>query len=101
MGAPLVIGISDERTFIASETSAFNRFTKNFISMKDGELVSCADERTLDLSRKQLAPDQEVILSQHLTLTGPFGNSSSNRKLCVPWPTEDVWDRTLFARRIR
>ena len=63
-GSPLVIGISDERTFIASETSAFNRFTKNFISMKDGEIgVLHADGRTLDLSRKQLAPDQKVILS--------------------------------------
>ncbi|CAB9511667.1 fructose-6-phosphate aminotransferase [Seminavis robusta] len=62
-GSPLVIGISDERTFIASETSAFNRFTKNFISMKDGEIgVLHADGRTLDLSRKQRAPDQQVIL---------------------------------------
>ena len=63
-GSPLVIGISDDRTFIASETSAFNRFTKNFISMKDGEIgVLHADGRTLDLSRKQLAPDQQVMLS--------------------------------------
>jgi len=63
-GSPLVIGIGDDRTFIASETSAFNRFTKNFISMKDGEIgVLHADGRTLDLSRKQKAPDQEVILS--------------------------------------
>ena len=63
-GSPLVIGISDDRTFIASETSAFNRFTKNFISMKDGEIgVLHADGRTLDLSRKQQAPDQKVILS--------------------------------------
>ena len=63
-GSPLVIGIADDRTFIASETSAFNRFTKNFISMKDGEIgVLHADGRTLDLSRKQLAPDQKVLLS--------------------------------------
>jgi len=63
-GSPLVIGIGDDRTFIASETSAFNRFTKNFISMTDGEIgVLHADGRTLDLSRKQLAPDQRVILS--------------------------------------
>eukprot|EP00934_Nitzschia_sp_Nitz4_P001875 Nitzschia sp. Nitz4//scaffold69_size99277//61046//63342//NITZ4_004637-RA/size99277-augustus-gene-0.10-mRNA-1//-1//CDS//3329556727//1875//frame0 len=63
-GSPLVIGIGDDRTFIASETSAFNRFTKNFISMKDGEIgVLHADGRTLDLSRAQKAPDQEVKLS--------------------------------------
>jgi len=63
-GSPLVIGIGDDRTFIASETSAFNRYTKNFISMKDGEIgVLHADGRTLDLSRKQEAPDQQVLLS--------------------------------------
>jgi len=63
-GSPLVIGIADNRTFVASETSAFNRYTKNFISMKDGEIgVLHADGRTLDLSRTQVAPDQQVKLS--------------------------------------
>ena len=64
-GSPLVIGIgSDDRTFVASETTAFNRYTKEFISMKDGEIgVVHADGRTLDLSRIQLAPAQEVLLS--------------------------------------
>lgn len=63
-GSPLVIGIGSDRTFIASETSAFNRYTKNFISMNDGEIgVLRADGSTLDLSRMQEAPDQEVKLS--------------------------------------
>jgi glucosamine--fructose-6-phosphate aminotransferase (isomerizing) len=63
-GSPLVIGIADDRTFVASETSAFNRYTKNFISMKDGEIgVLHSDGRTLDLTRRQKAPDQEVKLS--------------------------------------
>ncbi|VEU39811.1 unnamed protein product [Pseudo-nitzschia multistriata] len=63
-GSPLVIGLGADRTFIASETSAFNRYTKNFISMKDGEIgVLHADGRNLDLSRKQIAPDQQVKLS--------------------------------------
>lgn len=63
-GSPLVIGIADDRTFVASETSAFNRYTKNFISMRDGEIgILHADGRTLDLTRMQVAPDQEVKLS--------------------------------------
>lgn len=63
-GSPLVIGMGADRTFVASETSAFNRYTKNFISMKDGEIgVLHADGRTLDLTRKQVAPDQQVKLS--------------------------------------
>lgn len=65
-GSPLVIGIAADRTFVASETAAFNRHTKNFISLKDGEIgVLHSDGRTLDLSRRQLAPDQEVKLSPH------------------------------------
>jgi glutamine---fructose-6-phosphate transaminase (isomerizing) len=63
-GSPLVIGIADDRTFVASETSAFNRFTKNFISMNDGEIGTLYnDGRTLDLTRKQKAPDHKIILS--------------------------------------
>ncbi len=63
-GSPLVIGIAPDRTFIASETSAFNRYTKSFIPMKDGEIgVLHSDGRTLDLTRKQRAPDQKVELS--------------------------------------
>lgn len=63
-GSPLVIGIGSDRTFIASETSAFNRYTKNFISMNDGEIgVLRGDGTTLDLTRMQVAPDQEVKLS--------------------------------------
>ena len=63
-GSPLVIGVSDDKTFIASETSAFNRQTKNFIAMKDGEIgVLHADGRTLDLKRVQKAPAQDVQLS--------------------------------------
>jgi len=63
-GSPLVIGVGSDRTFIASETSAFNRYTKNFISMNDGEIgVLHKDGSTLDLTRVQKAPDQEVKLS--------------------------------------
>ena len=63
-GSPLVIGVSDDRTFIASETSAFNRYTKSFISMNDGEIaVIHSDGRSLDLKRTQTAPDQQVELS--------------------------------------
>eukprot|EP00970_Alexandrium_tamarense_P009286 scaffold1836_cov204-Alexandrium_tamarense.AAC.32 len=61
-GSPLVIGIGSDRTFIASETSAFNRYTKNFISMNDGEIgVLKGDGTTLDLTRMQVAPDQECV----------------------------------------
>lgn len=63
-GSPLVIGIGTDRTFVASETSAFNRYTKNFISMVDGEIgVLHASGSSLDLSRTQKAPEQDILLS--------------------------------------
>lgn len=36
-GSPLVIGIGENRTFVASETSAFSRHTNQFISLADGK----------------------------------------------------------------
>jgi len=33
-GSPLVVGFGGSRTFVASETSAFSRYTKNFVAMK-------------------------------------------------------------------
>jgi len=64
-GSPLLIGLGTNATFVASETTAFNRHTKNFIQMKDGEIgVIHADaQHTLDLSRVQKAPNQEVLLT--------------------------------------
>jgi glucosamine--fructose-6-phosphate aminotransferase (isomerizing) len=63
-GSTMVLGIGEERVFIASETSAFNRHTKNFIALKDGEIgVVRADASTLDLSRVQKAPEVNILLS--------------------------------------
>ncbi len=38
-GSPLSIGIGAHRMFVASETTAFERYTKQFITLKDGEVV--------------------------------------------------------------
>ena len=41
----MTIGLADGKTFIASETSAFSRYTKSYVSMQDGEIgVICADK---------------------------------------------------------
>lgn len=51
--------------YVASETSAFNQYTRQFISLRDGDIgVLHRDGRsTLDMSRMQKAPDQEILLS--------------------------------------
>ena len=60
-----MIGLGQGKTYIASETSAFSKYTKNFIAMKDGEIgVVTADGTTLDiLSRVETAPDHDILLS--------------------------------------
>ena len=72
-GSPMVIGIGQGKTFIASETSAFSKYTKNFIAMKDGEIgIVRANDSSLDLSRVETAPDHEILLTPapyaHFTL---------------------------------
>eukprot|EP01006_Ploeotia_vitrea_P026975 TRINITY_DN59878_c0_g1_i1.p1 TRINITY_DN59878_c0_g1~~TRINITY_DN59878_c0_g1_i1.p1 ORF type:complete len:684 (+),score=-20.95 TRINITY_DN59878_c0_g1_i1:88-2139(+) len=66
-GSPMVIGIGDSgKTYIASETTAFSKYTKNFISMKDGEIgVITPTSTSLDKARIEQAPDHEISLTPH------------------------------------
>ena len=60
-GSPLYIGLGDEQIFIASELKAFNKYTKQYIVMNDGEIgVVEANGRTLDLTRKEESKDDEI-----------------------------------------
>ena len=63
-GSPMVIGLGQNKTYIASETSAFSKYTKNYIAMKDGEIgVVTANDTDLDISRVMIAPENDVLLS--------------------------------------
>ena len=63
-GSPLVIGLSEDCTFVASETTAFNRYTQSFISVNEGEIGEIhADGRNLDLRRVEYAPEWKIELS--------------------------------------
>lgn len=66
-GSPMVIGLGANKTFIASETSAFSKYTKNYIAMKDGEIGIVRPEgTTLDTtSRLEVAPEHDVLLTPH------------------------------------
>lgn len=62
-GSPMLLGVADDKTLVASETAALGRYTKNFIAMKDGEIgVIHATERTFDLTRSQRVPPDEQQL---------------------------------------
>lgn len=63
-GSPMMIGLGPGKTYIASETSAFSRYTKNFIAMKDGEIaVVTPDNSSLDISRVEVAPAHDILLT--------------------------------------
>ncbi|CAN0081135.1 unnamed protein product [Discosporangium mesarthrocarpum] len=63
-GSPMVIGLGQGHTYLASETSAFSRYTKNFIAMKDGEIgVVNSNGCSLDLSRTERADQEDIPLS--------------------------------------
>lgn len=38
-GSPILIGLSNDTIFVASEKIAFEKYTSNYIQMKDGELI--------------------------------------------------------------
>lgn len=59
-GSPMVLGVGDGQTYVASEPEAFASRTKNFITMNDGEIaVLHADGKSLDLSRVETRPDDD------------------------------------------
>jgi glucosamine--fructose-6-phosphate aminotransferase (isomerizing) len=63
-GSPMTIGLGQGKVFVASEPAAFNRHTKNFIAMQDGEIgVVAADGTSLDLSRIEVAPNLNIEAS--------------------------------------
>lgn len=53
-GSPMVIGLGTDHIYVASETAAFNRHTKNFIAMQDGEIALITPtECSLDKARME------------------------------------------------
>jgi glucosamine--fructose-6-phosphate aminotransferase (isomerizing) len=66
----MMIGLgTNNRTYIASETSAFSKYTKNFIAMKDGEIgIVRPNGTSLDITagnRLEVAPEHDVLLTPH------------------------------------
>jgi len=63
-GSPIVVGIGQDCMFIASEHSAFQRHTNEYIALKDGEVaVVHSSGVSLDHSRIEKAPEQDIQLS--------------------------------------
>ncbi len=63
-GSPIVIGVAEDKVFIASEPAAFGLSTRDFISLENGEVaVVRANREGLDLSRIEKAPEDIIAAS--------------------------------------
>lgn len=63
-GSPLLVGIGRGEMYLASEASAFGGRTKDYIELRDGEIVVLTkDGHSLDDSRVETAEQEEVQLS--------------------------------------
>lgn len=57
----MVIGLGADHVYVASMTAAFNRHTKNFIAVQDGDIaVIIPTECSFDRARMEEAPDHGV-----------------------------------------
>lgn len=63
-GSPIVIGIAEDKAFIASEPVAFGAATRDFIALQNGEIALVrASREGLDLSRLEKAAEETVSVS--------------------------------------
>eukprot|EP00744_Colponema_vietnamica_P001287 GILI01002149.1.p1 GENE.GILI01002149.1~~GILI01002149.1.p1 ORF type:complete len:703 (-),score=268.20 GILI01002149.1:429-2537(-) len=63
-GSPINIGIGKGKMYIASEVSAFVRHTRDYISLKDGEVcIVKANGTSLDLTRVEKTAEEKIELS--------------------------------------
>lgn len=73
-GSPLLVGIGAKRMFIASEPSAFARYTREYIALQDMEIavISPGDDTLLDLSRVEKHEIENFPLNPGYFLTSTF-----------------------------
>lgn len=64
-GSPLVIGISEDKKWVASEYMAFSRYTKQYVSLKDEEIAIIKNNQiSIDIrGRVSEAPFEEIVSS--------------------------------------
>lgn len=62
-GSPLIIGLSDDETFIASDASALIGHTNQVIYLKEGEVAECTagDVQLYDLRANPVSPAVETL----------------------------------------
>lgn len=65
-GSPLLVGVSQGKMFVASESSAFALYTREMISLENNEIaVITADGVTLPYERKIVVEEEKIEKSPH------------------------------------
>lgn len=63
-GSPIVIGVAEGKAFVASEPVAFGTSTRDFISLKNGEIaIVRSNQAGLDLTRLEKAAEETITVS--------------------------------------
>jgi len=63
-GSPLVVGIGNGCTFISSEVTAFSRYAREYIVLRDDEVaVVTAEGHSLEQARAELSPESVAALT--------------------------------------
>merc|ERR1719173_67950 len=86
-GSPLIIGVDEDmkRTFVASEHTAFSRYTNEIIPLKDREIVVVtAEEFKLDRSRVIKTVKEDIQLSPE-----PYPH----------WTVKEIFDQPVAVQR--
>ena len=69
-GSPLLLGIGDDEMFIASEISAFSKYTNNYMALDDGELITVTlDNIDMNLNSYQYVQRIKLIETEHIELS--------------------------------
>eukprot|EP01091_Cochliopodium_minus_P000240 TRINITY_DN10258_c0_g1_i1.p1 TRINITY_DN10258_c0_g1~~TRINITY_DN10258_c0_g1_i1.p1 ORF type:complete len:641 (+),score=170.00 TRINITY_DN10258_c0_g1_i1:400-2322(+) len=64
-GCPLLIGVAKDRMFIASEPSAFGKYTKQYVPLKDFEVATISADTNIDQVRIEHASPETIELTPH------------------------------------
>ena len=59
-GSPLLIGLGSDCRFIASEAAAFAKYTKQYMSLKDGEVVKVTIDGEVERGRTEIYETDEA-----------------------------------------
>jgi glucosamine--fructose-6-phosphate aminotransferase (isomerizing) len=78
-GSPLLIGVAGDKKFIASEASAFAKYTRQYVALKDREVVKISVAGDMAVERHETYADTEEVI----TSPAPFPHWTIRHDICL------------------